>query len=69
MKVFIYVLMVLSAVLVIYNCTQIDWNDPLGKNSIVAVITVVAGLCSILLLSILNTSKKIKETIKKGMKN
>ena len=69
MKIFVYVLMALSAVLVIYNSTNIDWNDPLGENSIVAVITVVAGLCAILLLSILNTSIKIKETVKKGTKN
>jgi len=64
MKVFIYMLMVLSVILVIYNCTQINYSDVFGKESIVAVITVVAGLCAILILAILLTSKNIQKTIK-----
>lgn len=64
MKFFIYMLMVFSSILVIYNCTQIAYNDIFGKESIVAVITVVAGLCAILILAILLTSKKIQKTIK-----
>jgi cell division protein FtsX len=66
MKKFIYVLMILSAILVIYNTTQIDYSDPLGKDSIVAIIVVIAGLCAILILAILNTSNKIKEKVKKS---
>jgi uncharacterized membrane protein YuzA (DUF378 family) len=62
-------LMVFSAILVIYNCTQIDYNDLFGKESIVAVITVVAGLCAILILAILLTSKKIQKTIKSKRNN
>ena len=69
MKIFIYVLMILSAILVVYNATQIDFNDPLGEDSIIAVIVVIAGLCAILILAILNTSKKIKEKVKKSSRS
>ena len=69
MKIFIYVLMILSAILVIYNSTQIDFKDPLGEKSIVALIVVIAGLCAILILAILNTSNKIKEKVKKSSRS
>ena len=61
MKNFIIVLIVLSIGLIIYNFTVIDFSDPFGGDSIVGVITVMAGLCAILLLAILYTSKKIQE--------
>ena len=69
MKAFIYVLMILTAILVVYNCTQINFQDPLGDASIMAVIIVVIGLCSILLLAILRTSKRIEDTVKKKKRN
>ena len=65
MKNFIYLLMILSAILVVYNCTQINFEDPLGDDSIMAVIIVVIGGCAILLLAILKTSKRIQEIVKK----
>lgn len=61
MKKFIIVLIALSIGLVIYNFTIIDFSDPFGKDSIVGVITIMAGLCAIMLLAILYTSKKIQE--------
>lgn len=64
MKFFTYILSVIAVILVIYNFTEIDFNDPFNKESIVAVITVFAGLCVILLLSILRISKRI-ETLQK----
>lgn len=65
MKVFIYILILVSSSFVIYNLTQIDYANILGEESIVGVITVVAGLCAILVLSILLVSKKIEKTLKK----
>ena len=65
MKIFMYLLVLISAVLVVYNLTQINFEDPLGKDSIVALITVVAGLCTILIVAILRISKKIEDTLKK----
>ena len=64
MKLFTYILSVIAIILVIYNFTEIDFNDPFNNESIVAVITVFAGLCVILLLSILRVSKRI-ETLQK----
>lgn len=65
MKIFMLLLLLLSAVLVIYNATLIDFKDPFGKDSLVALITVVAGLCVILIILILRTAKKIEDTLKK----
>ena len=61
MKRFIIVLVILSIALIIYNLTIIDFADPFGEDSIVGIITVMAGLCAILLLAILYTSKKIQD--------
>ncbi len=61
MKYFIYFLLLLAAAMTIYNITLIDFSDPLGEESIVAVITVLAGLCCLLILVILLVSRKIKE--------
>ena len=62
-KILVYILMVLALILVVYNGTHIDFNDPFGEDSIVAVITVIAGLCAFLVLAILRTSQKIKDSI------
>lgn len=66
MKLFINVLMIVAILLIGFNITQVDFSDPFGDDSVVAVITVIAGLCAILLLAILKVSKKIEETLKKN---
>ena len=65
MKHFINVLLIVAILLIGFNLTQIDFSNPFGDDSIVAAITVLAGLCAILLLSILKISKKIDDTLKK----
>jgi hypothetical protein len=65
MKIFTYILSLIAAILVIYNITKIDFSDPFNSDSIIALITVFAGLCVILLLAILRLSKKI-EKLEKG---
>ncbi len=60
MKIFTYILSIIAIILVIYNITQIDFNAPFQDESIVALITVLTGLCTILLLAILRVSKKIE---------
>ena len=65
MKIFTYVLTVIAIVLVIFNFTRIDFNDPFHNESIVAVITVVAGLCVVVLLAIFRISKKIEKIQKR----
>lgn len=65
MKVFTYILTVIAIILIGFNLTQIDFNDPFSDKSTVALITIIAGLCTILILAILRVSKKIEATIKK----
>jgi len=65
MKAFTYTLSVIALGLIIFNLTQIDYNDPFDDKNTVALITVMAGLCTILLLAILRVSKKIEAKVKK----
>ena len=64
MRIFILFLTLSAFGFVIYNLPLIDYNNPLGDDSIIAVITTVCGLCVLLILSILYISKKIEKTIK-----
>lgn len=57
------VLIILALALIVYNVTIVDFNDPLGEQSIIAVIGIVASLCAIILLLILLTSKKIQDKV------
>ncbi len=65
MKIFIYVLIAVAAGLVIYNATELDFNNLLEGDSSVALISILAGLCAILMLGILLISKKIAAKTKK----
>lgn len=65
MKNFTYILSIIALGLVIYNFTQVNYSDPFSDKSIVALITIMAGLCAILLLTILRISKKIESKVKK----
>ncbi|CDF77864.1 hypothetical protein BN863_1520 [Formosa agariphila KMM 3901] len=64
MKIFSIILSVIAIALIIFNSTQIDFNNPFGDESIVALITIMALLCAIVLLLILNTSKSIENKLK-----
>lgn len=57
------ILIILALALIAYNITVIDFNDPMGEQSIIAVIGVVAALCAIVLLLILMASKKISDKV------
>ena len=65
MKLFTYILSIIAVLLVIFNFTRIDFNDPFHNENIVAVITIIAGLCVIILLAILRISKKIEKIQKR----
>ena len=51
-----------------YNISLIDFRNPLGEESIVAVITAVCSLCVLLILAILFVSKKIEHILKRSKK-
>lgn len=53
--------MALATVLLIFNLTKIDYGTPLAGDSEIAVISVLASACALVLLLILQVSKKIAE--------
>ncbi len=64
-KKFTVILIVLAILLIAYNVTLIDFNNPLEGNSIIALIGILAALCAIVLLLIFVTSRKIQNKIEK----
>lgn len=57
------ILIVLAILLIAYNVTLIDFNNPFEGNSIIALIGILAALCAIVLLLIFMTSRKIQNKI------
>ena len=57
------VLIVLAILLIAYNSTLINFENPLEGNSTIALIGILAALCAIVLLLIFLTSKKIQKKI------
>ena len=64
MKTFNLILIIIALGLIVYNATLIDFTNPLQGDSTVAIIGVVAALCAVLLLLILNISKRIQNKIR-----
>jgi len=65
MRIFIYILIALASGLVVYNATKLDFGNIFQGDSAVASISILAGLCAILLLGILLISKRIASQSKK----
>ena len=66
MKIFIHILTLVAVALIIFNTTQLNFDALLDGQSLVALITIIASLCAIMLLQILRISKKI-EAKSKGL--
>jgi uncharacterized integral membrane protein len=64
MKILISVLSVIAFVLAIFNATKLDLDSPFTGDSKVAIITILASLCALLLLQILRISRKIDSKYK-----
>ena len=62
MKIFIHILTLLAVALIIFNATQLNLDALLEGQSLIALITIIASLCAI----ILRISKKI-EAKSKGL--
>ena len=65
MKVFIYVLIAIAIVVIGINVTKLDSANILRGDSSIAVISILAGMCTILLLGILLISRQIAAKTKK----
>lgn len=59
MKIFIYILMGLSLVVIVYNLTLLNYSDLFSDANSLAFIGILSAACVIVLLSILLTSKAI----------
>ena len=64
-KSILVVLIVLAILLIAYNVTILDFDNPLSGDSLIAVIGIFAALCAIVLLLIFITSKKIEKKVGK----
>lgn len=64
MKILNILLVLIAIALIGYNITQVNFDNPFEDKSLVALITILASLCAVLLLRILAVSKKIEKTIK-----
>ncbi|MEJ6791951.1 MAG: hypothetical protein QNK89_04250 [Lacinutrix sp.] len=64
MKIFTLILNIIAIGLIIYNASKLNFEGLLKGESMIAVITIVAALCAILMLQILRVSKKIEEKSK-----
>ena len=64
MKIFSIILSVIAFGLIIFNFTKVNFDAPFKGDSIIALITIVASLCVILMMFILRTSKRIEQKVK-----
>lgn len=64
MKYLIIIFSIIAIALIAYNVTLIDFSAPFEGQSTVALITIFAALCAIVLLQILRISKKIEKKSK-----
>ncbi|MDO5978550.1 hypothetical protein [Flavivirga spongiicola] len=51
--------------LMIFNFTKVNFETPFKDESLIALITILASLCVILMMLILRTSKRIEQKVKK----
>jgi len=66
MKILSIILSIIALGLIIFNFTKIDFNTPFQGDSMVALITILASFCVILMMGILRTSKRIEQKVKKN---
>jgi hypothetical protein len=64
MKIFTSILIILATALIIFNVTQLDFNNPFEGDSMIALIGIVASFCAVFILLIFKMSKKIEEKLK-----
>jgi uncharacterized integral membrane protein len=64
MKQFTIIFTIIAVLLIIFNATKINFTTPFEGDSIVALITVLALLCGIILLQILRLSKRVDQHLK-----
>jgi len=61
MKIFTSILVLLALALIVFNITQLDFQNPFQGDSGVALIGIAAAFCAVLILLIFRISKRIEE--------
>lgn len=64
MKILSIILITIAIILISVNATEINTEAPFQGESMIALITIVASLCVILMMLILRTSKQIEQKFK-----
>ena len=66
MKIFTILLSVIALGLIAFNATKLNFDALFEGESNIAIITIVASLCVIILMQILRTSKRIEQLSKRN---
>lgn len=61
MKIVTIVFSVIAVALIVFNATKLNFDALFEGESMIAIIVILASLCAIILLQILNTSKQIEK--------
>jgi len=59
MKIFSYIFLIASVLLIIFNATKVDIDNPFVGDSVVALISILALACGIILILVVNKAKKV----------
>tara|TARA_B100001996_G_C18648831_1_gene588564 strand:+ start:104 stop:301 length:198 start_codon:yes stop_codon:yes gene_type:complete len=61
MRIATKIISIIALLIIIFNITLLDFNDLLSDNNTVALVTIIAGLCCLVILRILVLTNKIKD--------
>ncbi|MEJ2112495.1 MAG: hypothetical protein P8X62_01905 [Flavobacteriaceae bacterium] len=64
MKIATIILHIIAITLIIFNITKVNFEAPFKGESVIALITILASVCVIILLQILRLSKQIENHVK-----
>lgn len=64
MKITTTIISILAVVLIVFNFTKVNFKAPFEGESSIALITILAGFCAILMMAILRISKRIEKKSK-----
>jgi hypothetical protein len=64
MKIFIIIISIIGFGLAVFNFTKVNFDAPFEGESLIALITVLASLCVVLMMLILQVSKNIEQKVK-----
>lgn len=64
MKIFTYILFILAIILIVFNVTQLNFEDLFAQDSVIAMVGIIAAFCAIIILLIFRMSKSIVDKLK-----